>query len=158
MDILRFAASLPLRYCAAAVLIGLGVWLWKRRWTGALLAAYAFYLLSLAVLARKSGAEPQYMLRLFWSYARWTEEKSQILANIAVFVPLGLLLGLDYGWKGLPVGMGFSVLIELLQLVTRRGFFEFDDMIHNSLGALLGVSLAVLLLRRRGKRRPGPGG
>ena len=154
---IRFVASVPLWYHAAAVLIGLVVWLWKRRWTSALLAAYAFFLFSLAVLARKSGTEPQYMLRLFWSYAAWEQQKVQILANIAVFVPLGLLLGLEFGWKGLPAGMGFSLLIELLQLITRRGFFEFDDMVHNSLGTLLGVSLAVLLARRRGKRPPDRG-
>lgn len=157
MDMIQFAASLPLWYYAVAVLIGLGVWLWKRRWTSALLAAYVFFLLSLTVLGRKSGAEPQYILRLFWSYAKWEEEKSQILANIAVFVPLGFLLGLEFSWKGLPAGIGFSILIELLQLVTRRGFFEFDDIVHNSLGILLGVSLAVLLLQRRRKKPPGPG-
>jgi glycopeptide antibiotics resistance protein len=40
-----------------------------------------------------------------------------------------------------------SVLIELAQLISYRGLFEFDDMIHNALGTALGV-LIVLGLRR----------
>ena len=92
MEILQFVAGMPLGYYAAAALIGLGVWLWKRRRVPALLAAYAFFLLSLAVLARESAAERQYALRLFWSYADLEKQGLQILANIGVFVPLGLLL------------------------------------------------------------------
>lgn len=156
MGMIRFVTSIPLWYHAAAVLLGAAVWLWKRRWTSALLAAYAFFLLSLAVLARKGFAEPLYRLRLFWSYAKWEQEKTQILANVAVFIPLGLLLGLRFGWKGFFAGAGFSVLIEVLQLVTCRGVFEFDDMVHNALGTLLGVSLAALLSRRCGKGPPEP--
>ena len=156
MGTIRFIVSLPVWYYAAAALIGLGIWLWKRRWVPALLAAYAFYLFSLAVLARKSGDGPIYMLHLFWSYADWERQGLQIVANIAAFVPLGLLLGLEFGWIGIAGGAGFSVLIELLQLLTWRGFFEFDDMIHNSLGTLLGVALAVLLARRRGRKTDDP--
>ena len=40
-----------------------------------------------------------------------------------------------------------SVLIELAQLISYRGLFEFDDMIHNALGTAVGV-LLVLGLRR----------
>ena len=42
---------------------------------------------------------------------------------------------------------GYSLLIELAQLVSFRGLFEFDDVIHNALGAALGV-LIVLGIRR----------
>ena len=40
-----------------------------------------------------------------------------------------------------------SVLIELAQLISYRGLFEFDDVIHNALGTALGV-LLVLGLRQ----------
>ena len=43
-------------------------------------------------------------------------------------------------WKvGLLIGIGISFSIELLQLVLCRGLFEFDDIIHNSLGFLIGI-------------------
>ena len=40
----------------------------------------------------------------------------------------------------LPLLAGFlvSVVIELSQLIFKRGLFEGDDMIHNALGCMLG--------------------
>ena len=152
MNAFLWMMKLPAGYWLAAGLLGLAVGLWRRRWEPALLAAWAFYVFSLAVLSRGSQPEAQYMLRLFWSYENWREGWEQIVANVAVFVPLGFLLGLLTGWKGVLAGAGFSLLIELLQLLLRRGVFEFDDLFHNTLGALLGVSLAVLLLRLKKRR------
>lgn len=152
MNAFLWMMKLPAGYWAAAALLGLAVGLWKRRWAAGLLAAYALYVFSLAVLSRSSRPEAQVMLRLFWSYEAWPGGWEQIVANIAVFVPIGFLAGLMIGWRGAALGAGFSVLIELLQLLLRRGVFEFDDMLHNALGALLGAALAVLL--RRLKKRP----
>ena len=39
---------------------------------------------------------------------------------------------------------GFSMLIELAQLVSFRGLFEFDDVIHNMIGALIGVGVVMI--------------
>jgi len=39
------------------------------------------------------------------------------------------------------------LLIELAQLISFRGLFEFDDVMHNALGTALGV-LIVLGMRR----------
>ena len=152
MKTIEFVARVWPGCCAAAALVGLGIWLWKRSRTSALLAAYAFFIFCLAVLARSSQPEAQVMLRPFWSYAEWSKEGVQILANIAAFVPLGYLLGRLYGWKGVWAGVGFSILIELLQLISHRGMCEFDDVFHNTLGTVLGVALEVLLRRRREKK------
>ena len=43
------------------------------------------------------------------------------------------------------------MLIELAQLVSFRGLFEFDDVMHNDLGTAVGV-LLVLGIRRVMKR------
>ena len=50
-------------------------------------------------------------------------------------------------WKTVGLAAGYSMLIELAQLVSFRGLFEFDDVIHNALGTALGV-LIVLGMRR----------
>ena len=65
--------------------------------------------------------------------------------NILLFVPFGYLLPMlwkraDRWWKVLLCGFAASLVIELLQLVTRYGMFDLDDLINNSLGALLGWS------------------
>ena len=63
-----------------------------------------------------------------------------------MFIPVGLLLGI-LGWKGVLWATGISGAIELIQLITCRGLFEFDDIIHNTLGAVIGFGLYVLLKR-----------
>ena len=40
------------------------------------------------------------------------------------------------------------MLIELAQLVSCRGLFEFDDVIHNALGSAVGVLIALGLKKR----------
>lgn len=71
--------------------------------------------------------------------------KENIL-NCILLMPYGCLLpvALDkrINWKrGLVIGMGTSFVIELLQLITCRGLFEFDDIIHNGFGCMMGAVL-----------------
>ena len=50
-------------------------------------------------------------------------------------------------WIGLLVGIAVSSAIEISQLLLCRGLFEFDDIIHNSLGCMLGCLLGNRMLR-----------
>jgi glycopeptide antibiotics resistance protein len=95
---------------------------------------------------RESGAEPKCELQIFWSYRVWEAQKEQIIANVIMFLPIGLTAGAVFGWKSILLGFGLSAVIESLQLVTYRGLFEFDD-IHNTLGAAIGFFI-LLSLRR----------
>jgi len=87
----------------------------------------------MAVLSRKACGAPSYELRLFWSWKAWESQRQQILLNIVVFVPIRILASRLWKWKGLLFATGFSILIEISQLVSKRGLFEFDDIVHNSL-------------------------
>ena len=68
-------------------------------------------------------------------------QKEQILTNVVIFVPVGVLTGLFWKCRGLWAAAGLSLLVEVLQLITSRGLLEFDDVIHNMIGAVLGVGL-----------------
>lgn len=61
-----------------------------------------------------------------------------------MFVPVGLLCGRLWKWKGPWVAAGISVGIEILQLITARGLCEFDDVFHNTLGAVIGVGVVMI--------------
>lgn len=54
-------------------------------------------------------------------------------------------------WKVLLVGAGLSVTIETLQFVMLRGFSEIDDVMHNTLGCLLGYGLYIIMKKGYGK-------
>ncbi len=68
-----------------------------------------------------------------------------LVGNIGVFVPYGLLLPLLLkGGKLLKswiVFLGGIFVLESLQLLTRRGSWDIDDFILNTVGFLLGYGL-----------------
>ena len=74
--------------------------------------------------------------------------------NIALFIPLGFLLPVI--WEGryrslkkvLLTGLGVSAGIEVLQIFTYR-LTDVDDLITNTVGAMLGYGLAKLYKNRR---------
>ena len=61
------------------------------------------------------------------------------IGNIALFIPLGVTLK----WSGVrdvkKAGLLASLLIEVLQFTFALGTFECDDLIHNTLGAVIGA-------------------
>ena len=66
-----------------------------------------------------------------------------------MFIPIGVLTGLNWKWKGLLVAAGLSMGIEVLQLISQRGLCEFDDVIHNTVGAAIGVGLVMMIRKMR---------
>lgn len=79
-----------------------------------------------------------------------------VLLNVALFIPLGILLPLLHRafrrwYAALAAGFALSLGIELAQLLTMRGMFDVDDLLNNTLGALLGWCAAELVLRLRAR-------
>lgn len=71
------------------------------------------------------------------------------LLNIAMFVPLGILLPLAAKpfrrwYRMLAAGVGLSLAIEVLQFFLGRGQSDVDDLLCNTLGAMLGYCLCML--------------
>ncbi|GAA2249597.1 VanZ family protein [Herbiconiux moechotypicola] len=82
----------------------------------------------------------------------------EFAANVAMFVPLGVLLGLTLGphwwWIALVVGIGFSTSIELLQyFFLPERFATYEDVVANSFGAALGTVVAGAVYSARPWRR-----
>lgn len=88
-------------------------------------------------------------LLMFFGYAQL-----EFAANVVMFTPLGLLVGVLFGrrhWAwAIALGCGVSTLIELLQYFLLPGRYgTVDDVIANTLGALIGALLARAFLTRR---------
>ena len=85
----------------------------------------------------------------------FTRNVMEILLNIIMFIPIGLLIGGSMPkqrGKVLLIGCVLSIVIETLQLITGRGLCETDDVIHNTIGCLIGYSLSALLFRLLNKK------
>lgn len=103
-----------------------------------------------------------YKLLPFWSWREiffhqdWSLLQENVL-NIILFVPIGILLFPLFRkitWKSaLIIGLAISALIEASRLILCRGLFEWDDMIHNTLGCVLGHLVASQLFRKRCGRK-----
>lgn len=120
---------------------------WKRGWrklVALLLVEYVFLVYCSTVLFRAT-IERGYNFRPFWSYDK-TELVIENVMNIVVFIPIGALLGSLLRVKGswliaLMVGMVISISIEAMQFFFHKGFAETDDVMHNTLGCILGYML-----------------
>ena len=90
-------------------------------------------------------------------------ELDDLFGNVLLFAPLGFLLPLlvpaiRRWWQVLAVGAGISLLIELYQLLwplVRKA--SVDDVLMNSLGAVVGfAALRLTGYRRGGSSRRAP--
>ena len=127
-----------------AAAIGIIIGLWKKPTLG-ILAGYAFLLLAETVLIRDPFVGQHFQPIPFWSWREWKVQKNQILTNVVMFIPVGVLTGLQWKWQGLWAAAGLSVVIEVLQLITQRGLMEFDDVVHNVVGALIGMAILMVI-------------
>ena len=121
-----------------------------------LLTEYVVMIFCTTVFFRSVMAVRQYDFHPFWSYgAIQSGESPQLLVenimNVVVFVPVGILLGTGFRlmtWrKTLLIGGVMSASIEVLQFFTKRGFSEVDDVMHNTVGCMMGFMLVAIIKR-----------
>jgi glycopeptide antibiotics resistance protein len=114
-----------------------------------LLIEYIFLIFCSTVIFRYVGETRYYDFHPFWSYKAIQEGREDLLAenimNVVAFVPVGLLLGIAFKqmtwWKALLIGCSISITIESLQFIFMRGFSELDDVMHNTLGCIVGFMI-----------------
>ena len=117
----------------------------KKRLSLSLAFVYMLLVFASTVLARTASENAGVdwtPLRLL-KRERWWEYREIILqceANILMFIPIGLFLAPGFGWRSVLIGFLFSLSIELCQLLFSCGFSEFDDVVHNTLGVLIGCA------------------
>lgn len=145
---------------SVAIVIGMLVMRGAKRFVlGGLLAEYYFLVLCSTVICRASHGERHIEIMPFWNYpdiwnrVDYPADLIEVLLNIALFVPIGLLLG-GLGFKTKKVllsGICLSGIIEVSQFAFCKGLSETDDVMHNSVGAFLGYLGFLGILK--GKRR-----
>jgi glycopeptide antibiotics resistance protein len=107
-------------------------------------------------LGRQSQTEYRYNLQPFSTIELFIRSKSlrkyhfviNILGNIGVFVPFGILLPRFFKGsivKATIVLLGGLLVLEFLQLVCKRGAFDVDDIILNTAGFIIGYTLEKLI-------------
>lgn len=93
----------------------------------------------------------QYELMPFWSWRDIIRNHDkqllkENLLNCILLLPAGVLLPIIANHKvkwywALVIGILVSAVIETSQLIFKRGLFEWDDMIHNGIGCMIGCMI-----------------
>lgn len=111
------------------------------------IAVYVIYLAILLVItlfSRESGSSTGGMdLELFSTWGINARNNAYVVENVLLFVPYGFICRWAFSWARnffacVLFGAATSVLVECLQLVTGRGFFQIDDILTNILGTIVG--------------------
>ena len=84
------------------------------------------------------------------NYEIFREMLINVVGNTAMFIPLGIVWPsvfkkLDTHKKVIAAGVGYSLCIEILQLLFYDRVTDIDDLILNSLGYLIGYGLYLLV-------------
>lgn len=107
--------------------------------------------------------EYRYNLELFREIRRFLTYREELGAftvfanlcgNILIFVPYGFFISMASRTRGffktLFCSMGLSLCVEFVQLITRVGSFDVDDILLNTVGGVIGyIIFAVCNMMRR---------
>lgn len=85
------------------------------------------------------------VIRLF-DYPKMSEALLNLIGNTTMFIPIGIiwpsvLRRLDTHLKVISAGVGFSLCIEVLQLLFFDRVTDIDDLLLNSLGFIIGYAI-----------------
>ena len=115
------------------------------------------YAITLGLIVWLPASEASKAVEIVFVIARWVSELTGIdpttssivfefLANIVLFVPLGVLVAVAWPrarpWSVVLVGFAVSVTIELVQMLLPSRFPTISDVIANTVGAAVGCLLA----------------
>ena len=117
-----------------------------------LFAAYLVFIFYITVVSRASLDKD--LIRTEWleGYKSIHDvyANSENYLNILLFVPIGCLVGLAVKKYRLIhvvlVGLFVSETIECSQLIWQRGTFDVNDLMNNTIGAMIGGLIAVAVI------------
>lgn len=147
-----------MRYLPFGIVAGVLIWVvlhWLSRrrcekgktpvrvWALTCFFAYAVIVLCITFFSRENGSRQGIDLELWSTWGINARNNAFVIENVLLFVPYGFLCA----WNFKPLkqlipcvfaGACSSLFIETIQLLTQRGYFQIDDILTNTLGALIG--------------------
>ena len=131
-----------------------------------LLLGYAVFFSS--GFGREEHADYRYNLTLFQEIGRyysygmrtgsWRLFWWNVVGNVCVFVPFGAFLPALFAkckrlFSVLLFTLELSFVVEIVQLVTKIGSFDVDDLLLNTLGGILGYFVYKIMAAKNANKR-----
>ncbi len=121
-----------------------------------LFTAWLVVVIGITMFSRGANFQGWINFRLFSGYINawnnWSLSEFQlIIFNMLMFMPLGFLLPLSgkrlrHFAPVLLVSFLVTVCLEIVQMLTGKGIFELDDILHNIIGSIAGYFLITAIL------------
>ncbi len=142
----------------------------KFRWLKVLF--FVLYLILLCYLlffwdrmGRVQNLEYRYNLTLFKEIRRFWEHGGMLLfanvfGNVLVFIPFGYFLPSIFkhcqgAFFTILYALEFSLNAEIIQLWTKLGSFDIDDILLNTIGGIIGYILFLVCIKLENRRENG---
>lgn len=115
-----------------------------------LLYIYFFMILFIALLSREPGSRTKASFMPFSSLTGEAYGDVFVVENVLMFIPFGIFLPLlnkkfQRAKSCLAAGFLCSFIIEVLQLLSQRGYFQTDDILMNIIGTGIGFVILKIL-------------
>lgn len=115
---------------------------------------YLAVVMAITFFSRESGSRQGLDLEFLSTWGINDRNNAYVIENILLFVPYGILCPIAFArtrkfWSCLLTGALTSFLVEALQLLTGRGYFQIDDILTNVLGTAAGYLLYAIAARGR---------
>lgn len=117
----------------------------------ALTILYVFFILYETLMFRESGDAISNLILFSYASTFFHSRtiRVEVINNIWLFIPFGVGMYRIYQRKSIfALAFIFSILIEITQYVTGLGVAEFNDVFENTMGGMIGIVLASILIRQ----------
>ena len=119
---------------------------------------YLAVVMAITFFSRESGSRQGLDLEFLSTWGINDRNNAFVVENVLLFVPYGILCPMAFRhvrrfWNCLLAGALTSLLVELLQLLTGRGYFQIDDILTNILGTVAGYLLYFIFVQGRARLR-----
>lgn len=123
---------------------------WKQTRVEFILLTYFVVLLWISFFSRPAGSRNRLDLELFSTWGSSAYSQRYFIENILMTIPFGLLVPIRFiRFRGpmriCMLTFCMSILLEITQYVTSRGYCQLDDVITNTSGALVGYGIYYIL-------------
>lgn len=129
----------------------------RRLWVLFLCIVYSIVILNLTFFSREPGSRVGVTIEIFGTWGNTAMSHAFFIENILLFIPFGILFPYAFPpLRRLPFcmleGFLFSVFLELMQFITGRGFCQLDDVLTNTVGAMIGWACYRIWEKRRERK------
>lgn len=114
--------------------------------SGSLFGVYLAILIVITLFSREAGSREGIDLRFLSTWGINARNNAYVVENVLLFIPYGFLTCLVFRdlrnpVLGMCLGFVSSLSIECIQLISKRGYFQIDDIVTNVLGMMIGYVL-----------------